>query len=116
MNTFIGVIAKVLDPDLYTIEVDIPGENERLSAFMVSIMTVIEQKQKINEYACVKEIPIDLIDFELPIIEAFRNKGYTCQSICKDTGYNISKKYIFICWDTYVHDKNEEILNNNKSK
>lgn len=33
MNTFIGVIAKVLDPDLYTIEVDIPGENERLSAF-----------------------------------------------------------------------------------
>ena len=33
MNTFFGIIAKVLDQDLYTIEVDIPGEGERLRAF-----------------------------------------------------------------------------------
>ena len=33
MNVFFGVIAKVLDPELYTIEVDIPGEGERLRAF-----------------------------------------------------------------------------------
>lgn len=33
MENYIGVIAKVLDPDLFTVEVDIPGENERLRAF-----------------------------------------------------------------------------------
>jgi len=33
METYFGVIAKVLDPDLYTVEVDIPGEQERLKAF-----------------------------------------------------------------------------------
>jgi len=33
METFIGVIAKVLDQDLYKIEVDIPGKQERLKAF-----------------------------------------------------------------------------------
>ena len=33
MEEYIGVIAKVLDQDLYTIEVDIPGEQERLKAF-----------------------------------------------------------------------------------
>lgn len=33
MNTFFGVISSVLDQDLYTIEVDIPGENEKLKAF-----------------------------------------------------------------------------------
>lgn len=33
MNFYIGVITKVLDPDLYTVEVDIPGENEKLNAF-----------------------------------------------------------------------------------
>lgn len=33
MNFFIGTITKILDPDLYTIEVDIPGENQELPAF-----------------------------------------------------------------------------------
>ena len=32
-NTFFGVVSKVLNPDTYEIEIDIPGENERLRAF-----------------------------------------------------------------------------------
>lgn len=32
-NNFIGVITKILDPDLYTVEVDIPEENVELKAF-----------------------------------------------------------------------------------
>lgn len=35
MNTYIGVITKIIDPDLYTVEVDIPGENEQLKAFPI---------------------------------------------------------------------------------
>jgi len=33
METYFGVISQVLDPDLYTIEVDIPGKNQKLNAF-----------------------------------------------------------------------------------
>lgn len=33
MENFIGTITKIIDPDLYTIEVDIPSVNEKLKAF-----------------------------------------------------------------------------------
>lgn len=33
MNKYFGVISKIIDPDLYTIEVEIPGENTELKAF-----------------------------------------------------------------------------------
>lgn len=33
MEHYIGTITKILDPDLYTIEVDIPGRNTELKAF-----------------------------------------------------------------------------------
>lgn len=35
MNTFIGTVSKIVDPDLYTIEVDVPGYNKSLPAFPV---------------------------------------------------------------------------------
>ena len=33
MNKYFGVISKIIDPDLYTVEVEIPGENTELKAF-----------------------------------------------------------------------------------
>jgi hypothetical protein len=33
MDEFIGKIVKIVDPDLYKIEVDIPGYNKNLPAF-----------------------------------------------------------------------------------
>ena len=33
MEYSIGTITKILDPDLYTVEVDIPGRNQELRAF-----------------------------------------------------------------------------------
>lgn len=107
------------DSYLYTRYGKTVSTKERLADLMIDFMNVIKQKQQINEYACVKEIPIDLLDFEVPIVETFKNKGYTCHSICQRTGFDVARLYIFICWDIYHHSKTDDNVNvddNNETK
>lgn len=91
----------------------VDNQNKRLENLMADIMEVIKEKQNRNEYACVKEIPYDLFQYEDAIVEMFKSKGYYCCSIKKTDKIDVSRDYIFICWDTFHHTYPKTQENNN---
>ena len=79
---------------------------ERLDNFLKDLTSTISEKNTKGEFACVKELPEDLSEYKDGIIGLFKDKGYAVADL-KDHVNNVSKSYIFVCWDHFDPVKEE---------
>lgn len=76
------------------------GAAERLDNFLKELTNTIQEKNSKGEYACVKMLPDDLLEYKNGIISLFKEKGYAIGDL-KDHINNVMQSYIFICWDKF---------------
>lgn len=82
---------------------------ERLDSFLKDLSSTIAEKCSRGEYACVKLLPLDLVEFKAGIISLFKNKGYSVADL-KDHIENVTCDYIFVCWDKFDPEREKEQL------
>lgn len=80
---------------------------ERLDSFLKDLSSTISEKCSRGEYACVKKLPLDLVEFKAGIINLFKNKGYSIADL-KDHIENVTCDYIFVCWDKFDPAREEK--------
>lgn len=87
---------------------------ERLDSFLKDLSTTITEKCSRGEYACVKKLPFDLVEYKAGIISLFKNKGYSVADL-KDHIENVTCDYIFVCWDKFdpAREKEQSKQSNN---
>jgi len=79
---------------------------ERLDNFLKALTTTISEKNSAGEFACVKVLPEDLLEYKTGIINLFKDKGYTVADL-KDCIANVRQTYIFVCWDKFDPSKED---------